>query len=228
MRTQFESADESCLKSIELSLDGSTGKSILLSRDNALLYLIPLCLCSRVELAAAENVKPCTEGRICFNKCADSGVDSGEEAFHGDPAYVVLRIVEEFSELADGFVTLCLVGSGLIFEGHDTVHNTDGGRALAFICRDICRCEVDAAALVSNIGGELVGGDDHSELAGSEHILQVITSLGCRAGVGVALVDEADCILNSLYVLRGVDSPVAVSIDESAAVAPSVPPLPHV
>ena len=87
------SADESCLESIQLSLDRATGEGSLLSSNNALLDLIPLSHGGRVELAAAENIEPCTEGRICFNKSADSGVDSGEEAFHGNPADIVLRII---------------------------------------------------------------------------------------------------------------------------------------
>ena len=154
--SEIKSADESSLESIELSLDGCAGESILLSSNNTLLYLIPFSFCSRIELAAAENIKPCAEGRICLDQCTDSRVDSGEEAFHGDPADIVLRIVEELCKFADGFVTLCLVRSGLIFECHHTVHNTDGRGALAFVCRDVGCCEIDAATLICNIGRELV------------------------------------------------------------------------
>ena len=77
-------------------------------------------------------------------------------------------------------------------------------------------------ALRGDIGRQGVRGDDHRQLTRAEHILQVVTGLGRRVRVGVALLVEVHRELDRLDVLRGVDRPVALVVNEAAAVAPSV------
>ena len=217
-----ELAGDLFLECIQLGLHIGAGKSVLLSGDNTLLHSVPLSHGGGIELAAAKNIQPAGEGRIGSNQSLNSGVDSGQEAFHANPANIVLRIVEEGEELADGLVAGGLIGSSVVLEGHHTVHNAHGGAGLALVGGDASGSHVDAAALIAYISGQGVGGDDHGHLAGSEHILQVVTGLGLGVGVGVAVLYQADGVLNGFHVLSGVQGPVAVGINEAAAVAPGV------
>ena len=91
---------ERSLQRIEFSLDIAAGQRALLRVDDALLHVVPLGLSGRVELRAVQNGEPSLKARVRFNQSANSGVDGREEVFHGDPAHVVRRIVEEGQELA--------------------------------------------------------------------------------------------------------------------------------
>ena len=76
--------------------------------------------------------------------------------------------------------------------------------------------------LVGNVSRQGIRGDDHRQLARAEHVLKVITGLGRRVRVGVALLVEINRKLDRFDVRVGIDRPVALVIDEAAAVAPCI------
>ena len=89
--------------------------------------------------------------------------------------------------------------------------------------RDIGDSVVHAGvALIRDVSRQGVRGDDHRQLARAEHVLKVITGLGRRIRVGVALVVQTNRKLKRFDVRVAVDDPVAVGVHKAAVVAPCV------
>ena len=87
---------------------------------------------------------------------------------------------------------------------------------------DRCNAPLIFVFAPCDIGGDGVRADHHSDLAAAEHILVCITGFVGGIAVGEAVLDHADDELNGFHVLGIIQSPVAVSVGEVAAVVPDV------